>query len=159
MTSVCRGLPARQTQRQNGQTMADDTAPWTVKSVPVAVREKAVRYARMDGSTMAEWLTKAVETQAAKQDGTQVIPPDKLEPTQANGELVGTVALGEAAAALQAMAAAATAGLPISKAATRDVVAAIRSQVRVSRGLPARQTRLKIGQTISSEQGDSEATG
>jgi hypothetical protein len=54
-----------------------DAAPWTIKAVPVAVREKAVRYARMDGCTMAEWLTKAVETQAAKQDANQVIPPGK----------------------------------------------------------------------------------
>src|SRR3954451_6969061 len=41
-----------------GQTMADQdpAAPWTIKAVPVHIREKAVRYARMDGCTMAEWL-------------------------------------------------------------------------------------------------------
>jgi hypothetical protein len=49
--------------------MADQetAAPWTIKAVPVHIREKAVRYARMDGITMAEWLAKAVETEASRQ--------------------------------------------------------------------------------------------
>jgi hypothetical protein len=127
-----------------------DTAPWTIKSVPVHIREKAVRYARMDGTTMAEWLAKAVETQAARQDGNQVIPPVKPRPTQAPAPMAATD-LGEVAAALSAMAAAATAGLPVSKTAARDVVNLIRSHVRAGRGLPDRQTRRLAGQTISQD--------
>jgi hypothetical protein len=46
--------------------------------------------------------------------------------------------VSEAAAALQAMATAASAGLSISKAAVRDTVALIRDHVRVGRGLPPR---------------------
>jgi hypothetical protein len=50
-----------------------------VEAVPVAIREKVVRYARMDGCTMAEWLTKAAETQAGRQEANLVIPPGKPE--------------------------------------------------------------------------------
>ena len=63
--------------------MADQpepAAPWTVKAVPVRVREKAVRYAKMDGVTMAEWLGRAVDTEANRQDGNQVIPPGNPPP-------------------------------------------------------------------------------
>jgi hypothetical protein len=130
--------------------MADQesSAPWTIKAVPVAVREKAVRYARMDGCTMAEWLTKAVETQANRQDGNQVIPPDKPGETALP---VLSVGLGEAAAALQSLATAASAGLPVSKTAARETVALIRAHIRVGRGLPPRQTRRQNGQTLHLE--------
>jgi hypothetical protein len=123
--------------------MALDSAPWMIKAMPVHVREKAVRYAKMAGVTMAEWMGRAVETQATLQDGNRVIPPSKPEQTrQASG-----LDLGDVAAALQAMAAAQAAGLPVSKAAVRGVVALIREDVRAARGLPDRQTRPRIGQT------------
>jgi hypothetical protein len=127
--------------------MADQegAAPWTIKSVPVAVREKAVRYARMDGCTMAEWLTKAVETQANRQDANLVIPPDKPRETPL---VVPSVGLGDAAAALQSLAQASSAGLPVSKTAARETVALIRAHIRVGRGLPPRQTRRQNGQTL-----------
>jgi hypothetical protein len=99
----------------------------------------------MDGLTMAEWLVRAVDTQAAKQDGNQVIPLGKPEQTAPPPE----IDLSAVAAALQAMAAAATAGLPVTKAAARDAVSLIRAQVRAARGLPDRQTHRRIGQTIS----------
>ena len=104
---------------------------------------------------MAEWLSKAVETQASQQDGNQVIPPGKPEPTTTPL----SVDLHDAALALQAMAAAATAGLPVSKAASRDTVALIRDHIRVGRGLPLRQTRLKNGQTFDLEHEASEVNG
>jgi len=129
--------------------MADDiptAAPWTIKAVPVHVREKAVRYARMDGVTVAEWLARAVETEANRQDGNQIIPPARATlPTPP------ALDLGTVAAALSAMAQAQAAGLPVSKAAGRETVALIREHVRVGRGLPARQTTRKIGQTISQD--------
>lgn len=131
-----------------------DAAPWTIKAVPVPIREKAVRYARMAGDTVGEWIAQAVETQASKQDGNQVIPPDKPGPTRPIQQ-PPDIDLGNVAAALQAMSAAATAGLPVSKPAVRDTVALIRAHVRAARGLPAptpRQTRRPNGQTIRTEQ-------
>lgn len=126
---------------------SDQTAPWTIKAVPVAVREKAVRYARMDGVTMAEWLTRAVQTEANRQDGDAVIGPRDAAPPPAL-----SVDLGGVAAVLQAMAAAAAAGLPVTKVAVRETVTLVRDQVRAARGLPARQTRRAIGQTVSVDQ-------
>jgi hypothetical protein len=133
--------------------MADQepATPWTIKAVPVQVREKAVRYARMEGVTMADWLAKAVETRANQQDGNLVIPPGKSELEV----VTPSVTLGDAAAALHALAAAASAGLPVSKAATRDTVALIRQHIRVGRGLPPRQTRPQIGQTFNLEHDNS----
>jgi hypothetical protein len=103
----------------------------------------------MDGVTMAEWLGRAVDTEANRQDGNQVIPPGNPPPASPP---LATLELGTVALALQAMAAAATAGLPVTKAAARDAVALIRSQVRGARGLPARQTTRRIGQTVSGDQ-------
>src|SRR5689334_9616893 len=99
----------------------------------------------MEGVTMAEWLTKAVETEAQKQEGNQVIPPGRPRETSLPSP---TIELHDAASALQAVAVAAQAGLPVTKAAVRDTVGLIREQVRVCRGLPARQTRHRFGQTI-----------
>jgi hypothetical protein len=134
-----------------------DGAPWTIKAVPVPARQKAIRYARMSGETMGEWIAQAVDTHASKQDGNQVIPPGKPGPTLAIQQ-APDIDLTSVAAALQAMAAAATAGLPVSKPAVRDTVTLIRAHVRAARGLPTRQTRRLTGQTISSEQEDLEET-
>src|SRR3954468_22733323 len=133
----------------------DPAAPWTIKAVPVQVREKAVRYARMEGCTMAEWLTKAVETQADRQDGNQVLLPGKPEPTPLPSP---TVDLKDAAAALQALAQAASAGLPVSKVAAREAVSLIRTHIRVGQGLPSRQTRPRNGQTMRLEHDSFEPT-
>ena len=124
----------------------DQAAPWTIKSVPVHIREKAVRYAKMDGCTMAEWLARAVETEANRQAANAVIPPG--QPEQTASLPVPAVSLGDAAAALQSLAQEAAAGLPVSKAAARDAVALIRAHIRVGRGLPPRQTRAQNGQTL-----------
>jgi hypothetical protein len=79
--------------------------------------------------------------------GNRVIPPGKPErPRQASG-----LDLADLAAVLQGLAAAQAAGLPVSKAAARGVVNLIREDVRVARGLPARQTRPLIGQTVSQD--------
>ena len=135
----------------NPKANDETSSPWTIKAVPVSVREQAVRSARMEGVTMAEWISRAVATEARKQEGNLVIPPGRPEaPTPRPAP---TIELGEATAALQAMASAAQAGLPVGKAAVRDTVALIREQVRVGRGLPPRQTRGPIGQTMRVEHG------
>lgn len=103
----------------------------------------------MDGLTVAEWLARAVETEANRQDGNQVIPPDRSLP-----HAPPSLDLGAVAAALSAMAQAQAAGLPVAKAAARETVAMIREHVRVGRGLPARPTRPQIRQTISHEAED-----
>ena len=44
--------------------LEEDKASWTIKSVPVETRKLAVACAAKQGQTMAEWLAKAVRTQA-----------------------------------------------------------------------------------------------
>ena len=56
------------------------------------------------------------------------------------------------------MAVAAQAGLPVTKAAVRDTVSLMREQVRVCRGLPARQTRKHFGKTVRLEHEPPERT-
>src|SRR3954464_10070333 len=51
----------------------------------------------MEGVTMAEWLRRAVATEARKQDGNQVLPPDKPRETALPSL---TIELSEAAALL-----------------------------------------------------------
>lgn len=136
----------------------NDTAPWTIKAVPINVREKAVRHARMDGVTVAEWLARAVETQANRRDGNVVIAPRKPEASLESA--LAAIDQGfKVAAMLQAMAAVQSSGLPVSKAAARDTVRLLRSRVREAGGLPALksrqtggQTRRQIGQTIRQDQ-------
>jgi hypothetical protein len=134
----------------------DETAPWTVKAMRVRTREKAVRYAKMAGVTMAEWLEGAVETRANQQDGNQVIPP-ATPPATMESALAAIDQGFKTAAMLQAMTAAHSAGLPVSVLAVRDTVKVMRAQVREAGGLPAlkgRQTVRKIGQTISQDQAE-----
>ena len=134
---------------------ADSHAPWTIKAVPVATREKAIRHARMDGVTVGVWLARAVDTQADRQDAIEVIPPGRPDRETGKPE-APTVSLADAAAALQALAAAATAGLPVHHAVVTATTTMIRRHMRVRRGLPAGQTQRKIGQTISQGHGNTE---
>lgn len=128
--------------------MATESAPWQIKSMPIGTREKAVRYAKMRGETMAEWMARAVDTQASIEDGDRVLPPGEPEQTHHSRPMSG-VNLETVAVVLQAMAAAQASGLPVSKTAVRETVGLIREQMRAARGLPVSQTRPRIGQTIS----------
>ena len=128
----------------------EQAAPWTIKGMPVEVREKAVRYARMEGVSVAEWMTRAVETQANRQDGNDVIAPAAPSERAAADAQLAMMAIGAA----NALAAMQTAGLPVTKVAARETVALVRDHVRAARGLPGlptRQTRKIIGQTVNQD--------
>jgi hypothetical protein len=131
-------------------------APWSVKNMPLPIREKATRYARQHGVPMAEWLSLAIERQCAAQDGVEVLPPAGPGPTHAGQSLgkpgmTSGVTLGDAAEWLTAMAQAAAAGLPVSKTAVRDVLALVRSDFRVARGMAISRPRHTLGRTIESD--------
>jgi hypothetical protein len=132
-----------------------DSAPWTIKGMGKADREAIIRHARMADISVAEWMTRAAQNQMALEAGNRVIPPGKPEPPRQTS----AIDLGDLPAALQAMAAAQAAGLPVSKAAVRGVVNLIREDVRAARGMPSRQTRPLIGQTIAHEAANGEAAG
>jgi len=54
--------------------MADD-ASWTIKSVPVETRQKAIKAAAFQGLTVGKWLIQAVNRQANIEQANEVIPP------------------------------------------------------------------------------------
>jgi hypothetical protein len=119
--------------------------PWTLKSVPPHVREKLLRYAKMANLTAAEWLEKATDTEAARQDGDRVLPPVRHGQTEA----VPQADLAVLAQSLRAMAEAAVAISSVSKGAARDVAALVRDQARSARGVAPVGPRRLSGQTIA----------
>ena len=139
--------------------MADQAgaAPWTIKSVPVETRQKAVKAAHAQDQTMAQWLVDAVNRLADRQAENQVIPPGKpAQNQQANlpdidlaGLAAAISATGQALAATgQALAAA---GTTPSKSLGREAAATLRHYIRAVRGLPSRQTKAKNRQTLQIE--------
>jgi hypothetical protein len=135
--------------------------PWTIKGVDPRIRERGLRYAKIDGTPMGEWLGRAIENHANMQDRNQVLPPDQPVRPEPKTDRPGPFAtsapsldyLGDVAAALQALAAAAGAGLPVSKGAVRDMVRLMQVQARAARGLPDSRTRRSFGQTTAIEHG------
>ena len=131
--------------------MATESAPWQIKAMPVSTREKAVRYARMRGETMAEWVSRAVDTQASIEDGDRVLPPGEPEQTTQ----VAGPDLHALAAALQTMqearAMAEAAGLPVPRSLARAAFALVRQSARKARGLPPLAPRRRLSGPDSSE--------
>jgi hypothetical protein len=102
--------------------MVKADASWTIKSVPVATRLKAVNAARAQDQTMAEWLVDVIEAATSRQDQNEVIPPGK--PDQISGkpplsEDQRTARMLAVAAMMQGLAAVKTA---TGRASGRDVV-------------------------------------
>jgi hypothetical protein len=128
--------------------VAITAGPWTIKSVSTTTRLRANKAAAQADLTMGDWIALAVERQAAYEDGITVIPPvgQDRRPTS-------SLSLGDVAAALAAMSAAAGQGLPVSRGAVRDTVRLIQTEVRAARGLPTGRTRQTIGQTATIEAG------
>lgn len=54
-----------------------ERAPFTIKSFPVATRQRAVRAAAKRGEAMGEWMARAAENQADLEAGDTVFPPGK----------------------------------------------------------------------------------
>jgi len=103
-------------------------APWTIKGVSQETRERIMRMARQDGLTVGQWLDRAAERQSARPPA-EVIPPA----AQAAEKVQDLAAV---AASLQAFAALAQAGVPVSRGAIKDSVAVVRRHMRAERGLP-----------------------
>ncbi len=125
-----------------------DIASWTIKSVPVEIRQKAGKAANAQGQTMAQWLGDAVNRLADQQANNAVLPPDAAPRTVA----LPSVDLAGLAAALTATVGAyAAAGRAPPLALGREASATLRRYMRGVRGLPDRQTdgqtRRLIGQT------------
>jgi hypothetical protein len=132
--------------------MALSFSTWTIKHVAVETRRAANRAAAQDGTVMGQWIAKAVERQAAFQDNIEVIPPESpASPARITGQTSSGLQLGTAAELIAAMAQAATSGLPVTKSAVRDVLALVRADIRLARGLAASKPRKPIRHTASQD--------
>lgn len=124
-----------------------ETSPWTIKAVPIETRKRAVRAANAQGVNMADWLTDAVNRLADQQAGNLVIPPGKPDAPR-EPEAMPAIDLHGLAAAIEAtVAATQAAGRTPSIGLAREAAATIRHAMRAARGLPARQTKPRSGQT------------
>lgn len=131
-----------------------DTAPWTIKSVPIEIRQKAVKAANAQGQTMAQWLADAVNRLADQQANNAIIPPSKPPAPMPLPE-IDLAGLGSA---LQAVTAAYQASCTVMpKSLGREAATTLRRYLRAVRGLPERQTggqtKRQIGQTVRQIEG------
>lgn len=123
----------------------DERAPWTIKSVRVETRKLAVASAMKQGVPMAEWMDRAVRTQANVDKGNQVIPPGQSPPPRfapvqlpdETGKPMDLTALADALRAVATVAGAAD--MPVSKSLAREASALLRQQIREARGLPGKR--------------------
>lgn len=128
-----------------------EASPWTVKSMPVAIRQKALKAANAADQTMAEWLVDAVNLLADRQSNNQIMPPESGKPT-VKPELPEFDLQGFAQAVNSAVAAMVAGGGKPPLSLGRDAVATVRHYARAARGLQPRQTksptRYPNGQTL-----------
>jgi hypothetical protein len=127
--------------------------PMTIKAVPIATRLKMAACATRADETMAEFLVRAVDTQAAIDAGTQVIPPGQPDKPEDLPALV-SVETADLAALLQAVAAVGAVAPSLPRSVAREAYGAARIRLREARGLPGKlvrragQTAMANGQTI-----------
>jgi hypothetical protein len=144
----------------------DDKAAMTVKGMPVRARQRALKAANKQGQSMAEWLTRAIDQLADREEGARETFPDERANRANPPAIVGAVSpavippgflsdLTEAMGAAKGIADAA--GVPVPKATARHAFAILTDHLRLVRGLgpvKPRQTRLEKGQTLSVDGGD-----
>lgn len=125
-----------------------DKGPWSIKSVPVETRRKAMACATRQDETMAEWLARAVETQARLDAQSQVLPPaipgrpeaGMTENGAGNTERHTSLPVLREMAEVAAIVAQAS-GKPLPKTIGNHLVALIDAECRKARGLPPRVPR------------------
>ncbi|HTI81795.1 MAG TPA: hypothetical protein VL614_15205 [Acetobacteraceae bacterium] len=119
--------------------MADDAASWTIKSMPIETRQRAVKAAHAQDQTMAEWMVDAVNRLADQQAGNQVIPPGKPDPQRRAAELPDIDLQGLANAISATVGAIQAAGGKPPLSLGRDASATLRLYMRAARGLPEKE--------------------
>jgi hypothetical protein len=147
-TLTAANLSANLPRQTDGETMADD-ASWTIKSVPIETRQKAIKAAAFRGLTVGKWLIQAVDRQANIEQANEVIPPGK--PDRAPAVTMPDFDPDAFAAALSAtVAACREAGHAPPRSLALNASATMNRYMRAARGLgqTRRQTRPLNGQTI-----------
>jgi len=120
----------------------DNVKPWTIRAMPNEVRNLALAMAREEGITVAQWLERTIRRLAAEgREGGR--PGPASAPMAIAGPAPGDLAgIERIAAAVRGLA---EAGLPVPKAAARQVVAALVAQLPAS----GRQSRRRRSDTAA----------
>jgi hypothetical protein len=142
------GFPWPEIAMTEGKPRRTDKS-MTIKAVPIATRLKMAASATRAGETMGEFLVRAVDTQAAIDAGTQVLPPGQPDKPEVLPALV-TVETADLAALLQAVAAVGAVAPSLPRSVAREAYGAARIRLREARGLPGKLVRRsrQTGQTI-----------
>jgi hypothetical protein len=124
--------------------MTEPAAPITIKSFPIASREKMKAAAARRDQTQGEWLARAIETQA-NIEARDLVEPGLFEPPAPTPAPPGMpFGLTELRLTMEAAAATAAAtGVPVPKAIARHVYALLGQELRAARGIPPRAPRGK----------------
>jgi hypothetical protein len=123
----------------------DEETPsnWTIKNVPPAVRKEALKWAGKRGETAAEWLARAVATQAGIDAGDRIEMPSEKpapEPAASPGPSPEQLhALAELAREAREGARAAEVNFP--KSAARQTLALLDAAQRAALGKPPKLPR------------------
>lgn len=132
-----------------------ETKTVSLKDMPVEAWDRMQRHARADGVSNATWIAGAIARQAEWQDSNKVFPPGKqvypavapdAEPPAPPVLSIDLAGFGAALAATTAAYQAAEIKPPAAMA--RDAGKMLRDTIRQARGLPARKTARKTGQTL-----------
>lgn len=110
------------------------TADMSVKQFPVDLRHRIAASAKEGEGTMTKWFVTAAENELARRAGMRVTPP--VTTAAAPVRTVDLDSLRVATSALDAIAAAAAAGLPISARTRQQAMSALYDGLRELRGLP-----------------------
>lgn len=138
----------------------EERAPKTIKAMPVRAWNRALAQAAKSGESMAEWLTRAIDQLADREAGERVLPPPAPQPGPSvrDNPAAGMAPQDMAELMQAAVAAAQASGVPLPKSVARHAFALVGGQLRAARGLPpvkprlpAGQTPLRIGQTVSQD--------
>lgn len=133
-----------------------DKAPMTVKGMPVRARQRALKAAAKQDQSMAEWLTRAIDQLADREEGVRETFPDEAGKPGKPLALPSPTVIPEgfltdlADTMRAAHAVSEASGIPIPKATVHHAYAVLANHLRFVRGLPPvkpRQTQPRIGQT------------
>lgn len=116
----------------------DETAPFQIKSLKIAVRKQIVAYAANNHMTVGEWVERAALAQIARERNDLVIPPASAsQPPTVVPErpLERTIIPFDAAGLAQLLAVLGGPEGQIPKSLRGDVMASMRAMLRQSRGL------------------------
>jgi hypothetical protein len=126
----------------------DSIKPWTIKAIATDTRDTAIAAARREGLTVGQWLERRVrEWTAGEAAGEQVLQvanqgkPNQLAIVPARAATVPATLTELTEAVRVSIEIAKAAGVQVPAALPRDLLAAVRVQVRAARGLPPAQPR------------------